>query len=152
MAKQNGDYMRTWPIAASCERVFDAVATLDGVRGWWTAVVSDSADKHGVIELGFEGLDEKIAMRVDESEAPKLVRWTCLQHSSLPEWSETEIEFVLSPRGEQRDLVIRHRGLTPALDCYDHCEAGWDYFANSIAQLVETGHGTPYRADKSRRR
>jgi uncharacterized protein YndB with AHSA1/START domain len=151
VAKRNGDYMRTRPIAASCERVFDAIATLDGVRGWWTALVSGSADENGVIELGFEGLDEKITMRVDESEAPKLVRWTCLQHSSLPEWSETKIEFALTARGEHCELAIRHRGLTPALECYDHCEAGWDYFANSIAQLVETGRGTPYRADKSRR-
>ena len=145
------DYEMTRRIAAPSERVFDALATLEGLRGWWTPLVSGSTAPGEIIDFEFEGLDEHILMRVEESRRPERVRWTCLEHSSLPEWADTDIAFTVRPAGDDCELVILHRGLTPQLECYAHCEAGWDYFAASIARLVESGQGTPYRAANRRR-
>jgi hypothetical protein len=40
-------------------------------------------------------------------------------------------------------LEFRHQGLTPRLECYDHCARGWEYFLPSLRDHVETGTGRP---------
>ena len=60
------DYARCITIHAPRGRVYDALASLDGVRGWWTPVVSGRATTGGELRVGFEGLgeDQEIIMRV----------------------------------------------------------------------------------------
>lgn len=144
------DFVHQRAIAARPEQVFDALTTLDGLRGWWTPIVRGSP-LGGELQLGFEGLDETIVMRVDEAARPHRVRWTCRVHSSLPEWTDTQIELDIEARGGETELRLRHRGLTPQLACYDHCEAGWHHFLASIVAYVERGVGMPYRASRGRR-
>lgn len=146
-SSQGQGYVRRQSVAAPRSRVFDALTTLDGLRGWWTPIVSGDP-LGGELRFGFEGLDEVIVMRVDEASRPRRVRWTCLEHSSLPEWADTVIEMDLVDNEKTTDLELRHRGLTPVLACYDHCEAGWDHFLESIASYVEKGKGMPYRANR----
>jgi hypothetical protein len=124
------------------ERVFDAVATLRGVRSWWTPIVTGSADAGAALTFGFEGLDEAIVMRVEEGMPPARVRWTCLKHTSAPAWTGTGISFELAETGpEECVLTFRHVGLGAA-----DVAAGWDRFLASLVNLVETGAGEPYRA------
>ena len=146
------DYTHRRTIGAPAERVFDALATLEGLRGWWTPLVSGAASPGDVLRFEFEGLDEHILMRVEDVRRPRQVRWTCVEHSSLPEWSDTAIEFEIRAREHTCELEIIHRGLTPQLECYTHCEAGWEFFAVSIARLAESGRGMPYRAAAPRLR
>jgi uncharacterized protein YndB with AHSA1/START domain len=47
------------------EPVFDAIATLDGLRRWWTTVVTGSAASGRTLRFGFAGLEEQIVIRVD---------------------------------------------------------------------------------------
>ncbi len=46
-------------------------------------------------------------------------------------------------------LRLAHIGLTPTLECFEHCEIGWDGFLACIAAYVERGKGEakklPYR-------
>lgn len=42
------------------------------------------------------------------------------------------------------ELSFTHKGLTPNLNCYKICDAGWTHFiANSLKQYLETRIGTP---------
>ena len=34
--------------------------------------------------------------------------------------------------------------MSPRLECWDECFAGWTYFMTSIETLAETGTGTPF--------
>jgi len=63
-------YARQLTIGAARPRVFDAIATLDGPRHWWTTVVTGSAAAGGELRFGFAGLDEQIVMRVDALRPP----------------------------------------------------------------------------------
>jgi uncharacterized protein YndB with AHSA1/START domain len=63
-------YARRLTIGAARQRVFDAIATLDGPRHWWTTVVTGSAAAGGELRFGFAGLDEQIVMRVDALRPP----------------------------------------------------------------------------------
>jgi uncharacterized protein YndB with AHSA1/START domain len=146
------DYVQRQVVRAPRARVFEALTTLAGLRGWWTSIVDGDALAGGELRFGFEGLDETIVLRVDQASRATRVRWTCVVHSSLPEWTNTVIELDLAERGTATDLRLRHRGLTPVLACYDHCEAGWNHFLASLAAYVEDGVGMPYRARRSARR
>jgi uncharacterized protein YndB with AHSA1/START domain len=137
---------------AQRERVFDAIATLEGLRGWWTTLVSGSASAGGEILLEFEGIDEHIVMRVEEARQPSRVRWACLEHTSLPDWRGTRVLFELAPRGKEgSELAFEHVGLSPTLECYESCEQGWDHFLASLVALVDRGRGTPFGSSRGRR-
>jgi uncharacterized protein YndB with AHSA1/START domain len=145
------DYAREITIQAPCDRVFDAIATAQGLRGWWTPLVTGSDREGGALRLEFEGMDEHIDLRVKIARRPTEVEWTVVEHSSLDEWAGTTIRFELSPRsGKTCRLAFRHVGLSPKLECYDDCEAGWDHFLASIVALAERGKGQPFRAAAGR--
>jgi uncharacterized protein YndB with AHSA1/START domain len=142
----NLDYTNEVEIQAPRETVFAALTTLTGLGGWWTPIVSGDGTEGGEVSFGFEGLDEKIRMRVEKATAPSIVTWACLEHTGHPEWLETRIEFEIVERDSSScTLRLRHRGLIPKLHCYRACERGWDSFVDSLAEYSETGEGTPYR-------
>jgi uncharacterized protein YndB with AHSA1/START domain len=140
-------YARRVAFGAPRERVFDALATLSGLRGWWTPIVSGSAATGGVLRFAFDGLDEHIVMRVDGAKRPSSVHWSCVVHTRLHDWKDTKVTFDLAARGpEGCELSFQHVGLTPQLDCYADCERGWDHFLASLIACVERGKGTPFGA------
>ena len=134
-------------VLAPRERVFDAIGTLDGPRGWWTPLVTGSAARGGELRFEFEGLDETIVMRVDVAQRPSAVHWSCLEHSGHPEWVGTKLAFNIVERGPEKCVLrFRHIGLVPELQCYGVCKRGWDSFLPSIVAYVELGEGSPYSA------
>jgi uncharacterized protein YndB with AHSA1/START domain len=147
------DYARRVAFGVSPEQVFDAITTLEGLRGWWTTLVTGSAVAGGEFKLEFEGLDEHIMMRVDKAVRPSSVHWTCVEHTELDDWNGTRIQFDLAPHGPGRcELGFRHVGLRPALECYETCEQGWDHFLASLGAYVMEGEGTPFGAERRARR
>ena len=129
-------YERRATVAAPAEAIFDAVTTLAGLRGWWTALVSGPADRAaGALRFEFAGLEEHIVMRVEEVRKPAFVRWTCLEHTSLPEWNGTQVTFSLEELGSEHCAVtLRHIGVAP----------DWDHFFASLVSYVERGAGAPF--------
>lgn len=140
----NQGYLGEVTCQATREQVFAAVATVGGLRAWWTPIVAGVVEPDGLLTFGFEDLEEAIVMRVDEVTAPALVRWTCLAHTSAPDWAATEISFQIREQGPtQTLLVLRHAGLSA------HSVApGWDRFLESLSRYVGTGQGNPYRAGR----
>ena len=133
-------YTRRLTIDAARERVFDAIATLEGPRHWWTTIVTGSAEVGGELRFGFAGLDEQIVMRVDDARPPLAVGWSCVAHTRDDEWTGTELRFELAARGAQAcELDFRHVGISR-----DQVAAGWDRFLASLAAYAEHGEGTPY--------
>jgi len=145
------DYRRVLTVNAPVERLFDAIATRDGVCGWWTPLVRGSSDCGGTLRLEFEGMDEHIDPRVVASRRPREVEWRVVEHTSLDEWTGTKLRFEVSPAGEDEStLAFQHVGLSPKLECYDQCEAGWNHFLDSLVAFAERGEGAPFRAGRRR--
>jgi hypothetical protein len=129
-------YTQTLVLGAARERVFDTIATVDGVRRWWTPLASGSGSD---LVLEFAGLDERIVMRV-EAERPSRVRWSCVQHTSAPAWDGTAIGFELGePSPGACEVSFRHDGIVPAL-----VADGWRRFLASLAAEAEQGAGEPF--------
>jgi uncharacterized protein YndB with AHSA1/START domain len=124
------------------ERVFGAIAFLDGLRCWWTTIVTGSAAPGGTLHFGFAGLDEQIAMRVDAVPPLSAVAWSCGAHSRDDEWTGSTVRFGLADRGPQAcELDFRHTGIGR-----DLVAEGWKHFLASLAAYAEHGTGNPYGA------
>ena len=152
--EHHSTFERSVAVEGSVERTFDAISTVDGVRGWWATDVTGRAVVGDVMRLGFSlpNHDEWIVMRVDESTRPTVVRWTCVAQYVAPagvskhdEWVGTEVRFTLEPQAADRcNLVFTHAGLAPSLECYSVCANGWDHFLASLVAFVRDGAGTPF--------
>lgn len=142
------DFTRRVPVHTSRERLFDAITSVEGLRGWWTADVTGSPEIGGELRFGFKRVDEVMTMRVDAASRPSRVQWSCVGHrvgSEDDEWLGTQLTFDLFERGPQAcELSFRHIGLTEELVCYDDCKRGWEYFLTSLAAYAERGAGTPF--------
>ena len=135
-------YARQLTIAAPRERVFAAIATVDGPRHWWTTVVTGSAAVGDELRFGFAGLDEQMVMRVSERQPPELVAWSCVAHTRGNEWTGSTLRFELTEHGPGAcDLDFRHIGV-PA----DLVADGWEHFLASLAAYSQHGTGTPFDA------
>lgn len=122
--------------------VFDALTTVTGLAGWWSPVTGSGA-AGGELRLTHQHVDP-LVIRVDTADRPRSVAWTVLAYPLNPEWVGTHITLMLSPgQVGGTTLEFRHQGLTPQLECYDHCSQGWDYFLPSLRDYIETGTGSP---------
>ena len=125
---------------ASCESTYEALSTLEGLRGWWTPeVIGDPAVGHE-LAFHFSGVDELIRMRVDAAASGRSLTWTCLEHSGAPEWGGSTLNFHLRADGNDRcTLALDHHGVPHEL-----VHAGWEHFLTSLADYAATGTGNPY--------
>lgn len=135
-------YARKLAIHAQTEEVFRAIATLEGLRRWWTTTVTGSAAPGGTLRFGFAGLDEQIVMHVDAVRPPSAITWSCTAHTRDDEWTGSVVCFQLADREPQAcDLDFRHTAIDRTL-----VAAGWDHFLASLASYAERGTGSPYGA------
>ena len=126
-------YTKRLALHAPRPRITAAVATLEGIRGWWTPIVAGSAAPGGELHLGFVGMDEHVVMRVEHSGAG--VRWTCLEHTGAPSWRGSIVTLEPSDGA----LELRHDGVPSEL-----VRPGWERFLASLAGFVERGEGAPF--------
>lgn len=141
-------YQQSLILDADPATVYAALATPNGLRGWWSQDCDVATEVGGTIRFRF-GRNYK-DMRIERLEPDREVRWLCIRaHMTAitrkDEWVGTRIVFRLAPEGKGRTrLDFEHIGLVPSLECYDLCSNGWQYFMTSLQQLVETGCGTPH--------
>lgn len=144
------NFQQSLNIAASPAAVYAALATIDGVRDWWTMDCDGSADVGGTIHVRFGTCYKDL--RVERLEPGRAVRWLCTRaHIAVEavtrhdEWVGTEMVFRIDGEGQGRTrLEFEHVGLVPSLQCYGVCNDGWRHFLASLQQYLETGEGTPY--------
>lgn len=145
------NYQQSFTVQATPTKVYSALTTTEGLRGWWTHEYQGETKVGGTIRFRF-GTTHK-EMRIEKLDPNHEVRWLCtvahINHPSLThkdEWVGTQIVFRLTPEDNNQTRVdFEHIGLTPEFECYDLCDNGWRYFINSLQQFVETGKGTPYQ-------
>jgi uncharacterized protein YndB with AHSA1/START domain len=132
-------------IKAPAAKVYAALATIEGLAGWWTRHTSGNSKPGGRIVFSFRnaGGEEmgRVGVEVIELQTDQCVRWRV--HDGMPEWVGTEIEFLLESEGEQTIVRFGHRGWREEVEFMAHCSMKWATFLLSLRQLVETGQGRP---------
>lgn len=138
------DYATQVHISASPERVFQILTTPDEFTAWW-APASGSATEGGQLRITFEGFEDPVVLRVKQAARPSAVSWEVESCAIFPEWVGTAPTFTLSESGAGGcDVQFRHEGVSPQLECYEMCRAGWDQYLPSLRDYIETGTGNPF--------
>ena len=146
-------YTRTITVEASPQDAFRALTT--GHEQWWTTCDNEFARIGDRIKFTFPPLVSYWTFEATRIEPDKAVELECVEayhkmpdkpDASTTEWLGSKALWRIEPRGSQTAIHFVHDGLTPELDCYDVCEAGWDlYFVDSLKAYLDTGVGRPFR-------
>lgn len=141
-ARDTVSFHRRVEIAAARPRVAVLLASVEGNGSWWMARTSGSAAPGGMLRMEY-GKQHHLLFRVDHADET-LTQWACLECTSHPDWVGTRVVFHLADRGGSSTVLhFRHEGLTPRLECFGQCSAGWDRYLPSLAACAETGAGWP---------
>lgn len=139
------DIIHRLGIKAPIEQVYAAVATTEGVAGWWSRETTGESTSGGTIDVRFltPAGDEigAMTMKVTALEPDRRVQWRVV--AGPEEWIGTDITFDLKQDGEYTILLFGHRNWREAVEFTAHCSMKWATFLLSLRQLVETGTGRP---------
>src|SRR5208337_3488081 len=116
-------------------KVFEALATIEGLRAWWTVDTTGKALTGGTINFGF------CKMKVVAATRGKRVHWRCT--AGPPEWVGTEVSFDLQWKRGQTFVMFKHANWKAPVEFMHHCSTKWATFLVSLLELVERGSGRP---------
>jgi uncharacterized protein YndB with AHSA1/START domain len=135
-------YQATKTFESAPGAVFDALTSADAIANWWTPATGSGA-AGGEITLMFGG--QEVRIRVDETDRPTRVCWTVLVSEPLPDWAGTTITFEVAPAEDGGTaLHFTHHGLTPQLECFSMCRAGWAEALAALVDYVDQGGGNAF--------
>ena len=132
-------------VKAPLSKVYAAVATPEGVAGWWTKQTTGGARLGDTIDVRFlrPSGDEVGAMTMELTalEPDRKVQWRFTKGPE--EWIGTDVTFDLYQDGDYTILLFGHRGWREPVEFMSHCSMKWATFMLSLRELVETGRGRP---------
>jgi uncharacterized protein YndB with AHSA1/START domain len=130
-------------ISAPLDRVYEAVATPEGICEWWTR---DGVRGEGSkLQFFFGQPNPAAVMEVTRLDPSGHVSWNCIEGAD--EWVGTTLTFDLSQQRDETVVMFAHADWREPGEFMAHCSARWAYFLLSLKSLVETGKGTPFPED-----
>ena len=135
-------------IRAPVADVYDAIASVEGVAGWWSKEIGGESSVGGTFTVSFrdDGVEKgRMDLEVLELSRPREVQWRVT--AGPPEWIGTDVTFDLSQQEEYTVLLFGHRNWREAVEFTAHCSMKWATFLLSLRDLVESGAGRPSPED-----
>jgi uncharacterized protein YndB with AHSA1/START domain len=138
------DILHRVGIKASLDQVYRALATREGVAGWWTTETSGDSKDGGVLKLAFTSQGMEIGrfdLKILELAPDRRVLWQVVEGPA--EWIGTKIAFDLKQEDAFTIVLFKHQGWKEPGEFMSHCSTKWATFLMSLKSLVETGTGAP---------
>ncbi len=138
------DILQRVGIKGSLDDVYQALATRDGVAGWWSSETTGDSKVGGVLKFRFTAAGAEIGvidMKVLELHPANRVLWQVV--GGPDEWIGTKVSFDLKQDGDYCIVLFKHQGWKEAVEFMHHCTTKWAIFMMSLKSLVETGKGAP---------
>ncbi len=132
-------------IKAPIAKVYAALATVEGVAGWWTKETTGVSKAGGTVDVRFLSPAGKeigsMGFDVVDLVPNKKVHWRF--KSGPEEWIGTDVVFDLIHDGEYTIVLFGHKNWREQVEFTAHCSMKWAIFMLSLRELVETGKGKP---------
>ena len=132
-------------IKAEIHKVYEALATVKGISGWWTKDTSGESEIGKTVTTRFYTLSGKengsMTFEILNLEQDKKVHWKFLE--GPPEWIGTEVVFELHQEKSFTIVLFKHINWAEEVEFKAHCSMKWAIFMLSLKELVETGTGRP---------
>lgn len=145
------DYSINATVKNSPGEAFNAIT--DRIPDWWSREFEGAGNKEGesfTVRFGTHDQSYK-TMKIVKLDADKQVIWECTDaFINLPElqnkkeWIGTKMVWTTEATDSGTIITMTHEGLTPEVECYEVCNAGWNSFFASLVKLLVTGSGNPY--------
>jgi uncharacterized protein YndB with AHSA1/START domain len=138
------DILHRVGIKASLDKVYKALATPEGVAGWWTTDTTGDRKAGGMINFRFTAAGHEIgafSMKILELHANTRVVWQVV--TGPAEWVGTKIHFELKQEDDFTIVLFKHLGWKEPVEFMYHCSTKWGTFLMSMKSLLETGKGNP---------
>jgi len=137
------DILHRVGVVAPLDDVYRAVATTEGLAGWWTRDTTGD-DTKLVFRFGDVGGFDMEVLTLDPAGH---MRWRVTDGPA--EWIGTEIDWTLDRREEYTIVHFKHEGWREPVEFMEHCSTKWATFLMSLKEYVETGTGKPAPDDVS---
>jgi uncharacterized protein YndB with AHSA1/START domain len=128
-------------IAATPAKVYAAVATQAGLRGWWTADTVADEQAGGKAQFGFDKRGMVFRMDIEALEPGKRVAWSC--HGDHPEWNGTMLTWTIAPDGDGTVLRFTHKWKEMTDFCAS-CNSTWGELIYRLRDYVEGKNPGPH--------
>ncbi|MES3000513.1 MAG: SRPBCC domain-containing protein [Pseudomonadota bacterium] len=138
------DILHRVGIKAPVEAVYRALATREGVAGWWTTDTQGDSNPGGLLKLTFTAGGKVLGgfdIKVLELSPGKRVLWEVVDGPA--EWIGTKIDFELKQEDDFAIVLFKHEGWKEPVEFMSHCSTKWAIFLMSLKAFVETGKGSP---------
>jgi uncharacterized protein YndB with AHSA1/START domain len=137
------DYTYGMQVHVPLAQIIEALTDDTVISSWWTAVTR--SERHGdEVQLFMGGDGPAVVVTVDHDPGTNEVTWLVTDCPVMADWVGTKPSFAVRPSDDGTCTIeFRHIGLSPALECFDQCQAGWNHFMPSLHQFLETGVGRP---------
>ncbi len=128
----NNSYSIGLEVRCEAPRAFDELSTR--ISDWW-GDQDHPAEKVGDVFTVSWG-EPWYQFQVKAFHPPDLIVWECIDANQIigdlkgvqKEWVGTQLQWTITPSGENIKVHLKHRGLVPAFVCYDFCSSTWDRF------------------------
>jgi uncharacterized protein YndB with AHSA1/START domain len=132
-------------IAAPQARVYEQLATTEGLSEWWTRTVAGDPNVGGKLRFYF-GQPEPSAVIEVADLANDHVAWQCVEGPD--EWVGTNLTFDLKSSGDETVVLFTHADWREPVEFMHHCSTKWGYFLLGLKAGLEDGKATPYPDDQ----
>ncbi len=130
-------------IEASPEKVFEALTTEAGLKGWYTTDCKAKPVVGSLATLGFLKRAVVFKMRMVELTQAKAVRWRC--EGDWEEWIGTTLRFDLEPWGKGGTRVrFNHAGWLSTRGVYASCNTTWGALMILLKKYSEGKNPGPF--------
>ena len=132
-------------INAPLNAVYQALTDVKQLAHWWTTDTRGKSVLGGKLEFGFHGhfVAEMVVITLCPDEQ---VRWRVTDRS-IPDWVNTEIQFVMFRDDGKTYLHLHHSKWHEDADMFPECSMHWAIYLLSLKEFVETGRGRPHPYD-----
>ncbi|WP_175882217.1 SRPBCC family protein [Burkholderia sp. BCC0044] len=133
-------------IAATPERVFDALTNAELTKDYWVRHRNASPDWRPGSRWEHQDYDDPsrvdIVGEVVENDPPHrlVVTW----RAPSGDGEESRVTYLVEPHEGVVKLTVTHDGLVPGSEMDRGIRGGWPVVLSSLKTLLETGHALPF--------
>jgi len=133
-------------VAAPASTVYAALATREGLSGWWTRDVRGESVIGNRLKFFFGGTEPAAVMEVTDLVPELRVAWRCV--AGAEDWVGTTFTFDLEQTPEETAIVFTNAGWREPIEFMHHCSTKWAYFLLTLRDGLQGGKATPYPDDE----
>jgi uncharacterized protein YndB with AHSA1/START domain len=127
-------------VNAARDRTFDALATTEGLKGWYTPNIEGEVAEGEEATFRFTGR-RPFRWRIVDVTPDSGVRWECIEGPGNA--AGTSVAVRLSDADDGTVVELDHEGWQEGDEAFTTCNTLWGALMDHLRKYAETGHPDP---------